>query len=172
MANVKLSALAAATSIAATDLLYADVAGTSKSITPVVLQEGLTAVGKVAITQPATAAALVITDNKTVTINKSLTLTGTDATTMTFPATSATIARTDAANTFTGTQTFAGDQTLNDVNVVLGTTTGTKLGTAAAQKLGFWNATPVVQQVFATGAAHTVDELITLLQTLGLCKQA
>lgn len=39
--------------------------------------------------------------------NNSLTLAGTDTTTMTFPSTSATIARTDAAQTFTGTQTFS-----------------------------------------------------------------
>lgn len=43
---------------------------------------------------------------KTLTFNKSLTLEGTDATTLTFPTTSATIARTDAGQTFTGTQTF------------------------------------------------------------------
>lgn len=45
---------------------------------------------------------------KTLTFNNSLTLAGTDATTMTFPSTSATIARTDAANTFTGNQTVGG----------------------------------------------------------------
>lgn len=45
--------------------------------------------------------------SKTLTINNSLTLSGTDGTTMTFPSTSATIARTDAANTFTGVQTFS-----------------------------------------------------------------
>lgn len=39
--------------------------------------------------------------------NNSLTLSGTDGTTLTFPSTSATIARTDAANTFTGAQTFS-----------------------------------------------------------------
>ncbi|MEK7488204.1 MAG: hypothetical protein AAB598_02680, partial [Patescibacteria group bacterium] len=43
---------------------------------------------------------------KTFTANNSLTLAGTDGTTMTFPTTSATIARTDAANTFTGVQTM------------------------------------------------------------------
>jgi hypothetical protein len=41
---------------------------------------------------------------KTLTFNKSLTLDGTDSTTMTFPTTSATIARTDAGQTFTGNQ--------------------------------------------------------------------
>jgi hypothetical protein len=45
---------------------------------------------------------------KTLTANNSLTLAGTDTTTMTFPTTSASIARTDAAQTFTGTQTFSG----------------------------------------------------------------
>lgn len=57
-------------------------------------------------------------------------------------------------------------------NIVLGTTTGTKIGTGTTQKLGFWNATPVAQQVLATGSGATVDNVITLLQTLGLCKQS
>ena len=48
-----------------------------------------------------------ITDGKILAATQSLTLSGTDATTMTFPTTSATIARTDAANTFTGVQTFS-----------------------------------------------------------------
>lgn len=66
----------------------------------------LTTVGVVTLTQPATAATITIIDNKTFTVNKTLTLDGTDGTTMTFPSTSATIARTDAANTFTGIQTM------------------------------------------------------------------
>ena len=47
-----------------------------------------------------------VTAGKTFAVTNSLTLSGTDATTMTFPTTSATIARTDAANTFTGVQTM------------------------------------------------------------------
>lgn len=43
---------------------------------------------------------------KTFTVSNSLTLAGTDSTVMTFPTTTATIARTDAAQTFTGLQTF------------------------------------------------------------------
>lgn len=69
--------------------------------------------------------------------------------------------------------------TLNEAaNFILGTTTGTKIGTAATQKLGFWNATPVVRQ--ATGYtptnvstdrsydanATTVDELADVLGSL------
>lgn len=67
----------------------------------------------------------------------------------------------------------AGRVVLTDaVDISVGTTNGTKIGTANTQKLGFWNATPVVQQVLATGASATVDDVIALLQTLGLCKQA
>lgn len=51
---------------------------------------------------------------KTLTFNKSLTLDGTDSTTMTFPSTSASVARTDAAQTFTGTQTFSQIVTTNN----------------------------------------------------------
>lgn len=45
------------------------------------------------------------TAGKTLTFSNTLTLSGTDGTTMTFPSTSATIARTDAANTFIGAST-------------------------------------------------------------------
>ena len=101
-------------------------------------------VNKVAITAPATASTLTIADGKTLAVNdnatlgtggltlgnsggftaaaskvltasNTLTLAGTDATTQTFPTTSATIARTDAA------QTFTGDQTLATGNLVIGT---------------------------------------------------
>ena len=77
-------------------------------VTPVLGVATATSVNKVAITAPATSATLTIADGKTLTANHSLTLAGTDSTTMTFPSTSATIARTDAAQTFTGTQTFSG----------------------------------------------------------------
>ena len=51
---------------------------------------------------------LATTTGKTATFSNSLTFAGTDSTTMTFPSTSATIARTDAANTFIGHQTIEG----------------------------------------------------------------
>jgi hypothetical protein len=66
-------------------------------------------VNKVAITAPATGATLTIADGKTFTASKTFTFTSAgDGLTMTFPSTSATIARTDAANTFTGHQTIEG----------------------------------------------------------------
>lgn len=66
----------------------------------------VTSINKMAITAPATSSTLAVADGKTHTVNNSIALSGTDSTTMTFPTTSATIARTDAAQTFTGTQTF------------------------------------------------------------------
>jgi hypothetical protein len=47
-----------------------------------------------------------------------------------------------------------------------------RLMASAADKLGFHGVTPVAQQVLPTGASKTVDEVITFLQTIGLCKQA
>lgn len=41
-------------------------------------------------------------------------------------------------------------------NLVLATTTGTKIGTATSQKLGLWNATPIVQPTTAGAAATFV----------------
>jgi hypothetical protein len=76
--------------------------------TPTIGAATATTVNNVAFTAPASTATLVLASAKTFTVNHSLTLAGTDATTMTFPSTSATIARTDAAQTFTGTQTFSG----------------------------------------------------------------
>jgi hypothetical protein len=81
---------------------------TSPSLTtPSLGVASATSINKVALTAPATAATLTIANNKTVTVNNTLTLAGTDSTTMTFPSTTATIARTDAAQTFTGVQTFS-----------------------------------------------------------------
>ena len=52
------------------------------------------------------------------------------------------------------------DQTLSEgVDISVGTATGTKLATATAQKLGFWNATPVVQ---VTGATDVLAGLVTI----------
>jgi hypothetical protein len=40
-------------------------------------------------------------------------------------------------------------------NIVVGSTTGTKIGTATGQKLGFWNVAPVIQPAAALQAAIT-----------------
>jgi hypothetical protein len=92
-------------------------------VTPTLGVATATSVNKVAITAPTTSATLTIADGKTLTANNSIVLAGTDATTMTFPSTNATIARTDAAQTFTGTQTFSGN--LAVTSSTASTTTGT-----------------------------------------------
>ena len=72
-------------------------------------------------------------------------------------------------------------------DVVLGTTTGTKIGTATSQKIGFYNATPVVQpttgvaeaafvensggtavNIDSTFGGYTIQQVVEALQTLGL----
>lgn len=52
--------------------------------------------------------------------------------------------------------TLSGTLTMSDTNIVLGTTTGTKIGTATSQKLSVWNATPIVQPTTAVAAATFV----------------
>jgi len=59
------------------------------------------------LTMTASTGTFTLTNAKTLSVTNTLTLSGTDGTTMTFPSTTATIARTDAAQTFTGTQTYS-----------------------------------------------------------------
>lgn len=60
----------------------------------------------------------------------------------------------------------------NNTNFVFDTGTGSKIGTGTNQKIGFWGQTPVAQQVLATGAGATVDNVISALQSIGLFKQS
>jgi hypothetical protein len=82
----------------------------------------------------------------------------------------------------TGYLSITGDISLVDEDIILGTTTGTKIGTATTQKLGFWNATPVVQQAHIadpaggatvdTEARAAIASINALLATLGLTAAA
>ena len=66
-------------------------------------------------------------------------------------------------------------------DIAVGSTTGTKLGTNATQKLGFWNATPIVQNTgwstsnsssrktidaTSTNVNELIDLVCTLIETL------
>ena len=84
---------------------------------------------KVTLTQPATGSTLTILDGKTATFNNTIIFAGTDSTTMTFPSTSATIARTDAANTFTGVQTMTSPALTTPA--ITGLATGSGVASAA-----------------------------------------
>jgi hypothetical protein len=94
-----------------------NVLATSPSlVTPNLGAASATSINKVALTTPATGSTLTIADGKTLTANNSLTLAGADATTMTFPTTTATIARTDAGQTFTGTQEMTSPKIITSIN--------------------------------------------------------
>lgn len=76
---------------------------------------------------------------------------------------------TDYADIAAKAATFSGNVTLSTVNLVTDTTTGTKIGTATTQKLGFFNATPVVQPTAvadATDAASVITQLNALLSRM------
>jgi hypothetical protein len=82
--------------------------------------------------------------------------------TYTFPSATTSLAGLAIAQTFSVNQTFGAGLTIADAqNIVLNTTTGTKIGTATNQKLGFFNATPANQP-------GNVVDLGSVLSTLGL----
>lgn len=144
-------------------------ANTPTLVTPVLGVATATSVNKMAITAPATSSTLAVADGKTFTVNHSLTLAGTDATTMTFPATSATIARTDAAQTFTGDQTFSNAivgavQALSGpgaVNVTQLTTAFTSTGTGDALTLADGVAGQLKTIVYIAEAAGADTGILT-----------
>lgn len=65
----------------------------------------------------------------------------------------------DNAFTTVGTFAIANLTVADPYDIVLGTTTGTKIGTATSQKLGFFNATPVVQEAAATDLGVVLSDL-------------
>lgn len=66
-----------------------------------------------------------VVGGKVLTVSNSLTLAGSDSTTMTFPTSNATIARTDSAQTFTGVQTFSSAPVLSTSTITVGAGTNT-----------------------------------------------
>jgi hypothetical protein len=64
--------------------------------------------------------------------------------------------------------TLYGQTALNDaINLAAGTTTGSKIATATTQKLGFWGATPVIQQAGAAQAALAAQGQTALTDSTG-----
>lgn len=105
----------------------------------------------------------------------------------TLPNGTATLATLGLTETFTGAKTFATNNiTIANVDVVLGTTTGTKFGTSTSQKLSFYNATPIVQITTGVAAStfvantsgiaddtatwdgYTIGQVVKALRNLGL----
>ena len=161
-------------------------------VTPTLGAATATSINRVAFTAPATSATLTIAnaktltanssltlagvDAKTLTVNNSLALSGTDGTTMTFPSTSATIARTDAAQSFTGAQTFAGPivaggiQSLSGpgaVNITALTTAFTSTGTGDALTLANGAEGQIKTIVYVAEAAGADTGVLTPTTSLG-----
>jgi hypothetical protein len=131
-------------------------------VTPVLGVATATSVNKVAVTAPATSATLTIADGKTLTASNSLTLAGTDATTMTFPATSTTVAGLGIVQAFSvsqrGTVTTDNDGSfdMNATNNFLCTPTGTVT-------LTFTNITAGQSGniILVNGSNHTIGQAAT-----------
>lgn len=100
-------------------------------VTPTIGVATATSINKVAITAPATSATLTIADGKTLTVNNTLTLAGTDSTTHTFPATTSSVARIDSAQVFAGVQTFSA-QDVHTLGIDLSTSGVIKSNVATA----------------------------------------
>lgn len=100
---------------------------------------------------------------KTLTFNNTITLAGTDATTMTFPSTSATIARTDAANTFTGVQTMTSPAITTSI-----TTASTSFTAfAGATTLLTIGGTGASASLFAPSTLDTTSSITGAIRTSG-----
>lgn len=102
---------------------------------------------------------LVIASGKTFTVNNTLTLAGTDGTTMTFPSTSATLARTDADSLFAASQSLT--KTINATSA-----DGLVLANATAAAVGAQQWSPRLRltgqgwKTTVTAASQTVDWIV------------
>lgn len=112
MADLKISQLTAATTpLAGTEVLPIVQSGSTKKVTVADLTAGraVSALSYNGLTLTAAATGFTIaggTTSKTLTVNRTLTLTGTDSTVMTFPSANATIAQVGADNSFSAAQTI------------------------------------------------------------------
>jgi len=133
------------------------------------------------LTVTTTTGTLTIANGKTATVNNTITLAGTDSTTMTFPSTNATVARTDAAQTFAGTQTFSSApvvSTLTASKPVFSDGSGalTSTGTLATDQGGTGQTSYTAGDLlyYATGTAFTklgIGSASTVLTSSGSAPQ-
>lgn len=127
-------------------------------ITPTLGVASATSINKLNISTPATAATLTIADGKTFTANNTITFSGTDGTTMTFPTTTATIARTDASQTFDGTQTFNADILLNSIRIGRGAANNINNTAVGNNSLANASATGARNSAFGAGSLALIND--------------
>lgn len=127
-------------------------------ITPTLGVASATTINKVTITAPATGSTVTVSDGKTLTASNSITLAGTDSTTMTFPSTSATIARTDSAQTFTGTQTFS--QTILTANAITATSNAATIPVTSGRNIVTNNSAATLTITLTTSGAVNMQTCI------------
>lgn len=88
--------------------------GTPTLVTPVLGVATATSINGLTIST--TTGVITMTNGKTLAVTNTLTLSGTDSTVMTFPTTTATIARTDAGQTFTGVQVMTSPKIITQIS--------------------------------------------------------
>lgn len=172
---------AGATGTTSTNLVFS----TSPTlVTPTLGVASATTINKVTLTTPATGSTLTIADGKTLTSSNTLTFTGTDASSVAFSTggtvayvadklsvfaatTSAELAGVISDETGSGALMFGTAPTITTsltmadaANIIINATTGTKFGTAITQKIGFWNATPVIQSTGWAMSNVTTDKVL------------
>lgn len=125
-------------------------------VTPVLGAATATSINGLIITT--TTGTLTVASGKTVTVNNTLTLAGTDSTTMTFPSTSASIARTDAAQTFTGTQTFS--QTVLTANAITASGNAATIPVTSGRNIVTNNSAATLTLTLTTSGAVNMQTVI------------
>jgi hypothetical protein len=164
----KLAAVAVGAVLVSAGVGVAPAWSTSPSLTSLAVSGAVTAGTLNGLTVTSSTGTLTVANGKTLTANNSVALSGTDGTVMTFPATSATIARTDAANTFTGTQTIGAlvATTINGNTFTAGTgvltiATGKTLSISNSITLAGTDATTITFQGTDTYVGRATTDTLT-----------
>lgn len=104
----------------------------------------------------------IVAIGKSLTVNNSLALTGTDGTTITLPTTSATMARTDNAQTFTGVQTFSSPPTFSSLatkGVLLNSAAGA-ISSSAGASTNYLLADGTTQALTTANPTTTIGDMV------------
>lgn len=142
-----------ATAIILTDKGTQSVTGTKTFTTPVLGVATATSINKMAITAPATSSTLAVADGKTFTVSNTITVAGTDSTTITLPTATSTVARINPPPQ-AGGSTLAVTAAMSGRPILLDTAGGTTATLPAATGTG--NRYRFIVSVSATSNAHKI----------------